>query len=50
MIYLSFVNPPPTAVPVHKSEESGRPGGGIGRDDVIYSQKEGNIHSMYSCT
>ncbi|KAK3764612.1 hypothetical protein RRG08_008492 [Elysia crispata] len=36
-----------SAVPVHKSEESGRPGGGIGRDDVIYSQKEGNIHTAY---
>ncbi|XP_035828900.1 uncharacterized protein LOC118478782 [Aplysia californica] len=36
-----------SAVPVHKSEESARAGTVMTRDDVIYNQKEGNIHVAY---
>ncbi|CAL1527760.1 unnamed protein product [Lymnaea stagnalis] len=34
-------------VPVHKSDESARAGSVMTRDDVIYSQKDGNIHTAY---
>ncbi|XP_055865507.1 roundabout homolog 1-like isoform X5 [Biomphalaria glabrata] len=36
-----------SAVPVHKSDESTRGGSVMTRDDVMYSQKDGNIHTAY---
>ncbi|KAH9509233.1 hypothetical protein Btru_046533 [Bulinus truncatus] len=36
-----------SAVPVHKSDESTRGGNVLTREDVMYSQKDGNIHTAY---
>ncbi|XP_048254248.1 roundabout homolog 2-like isoform X2 [Haliotis rufescens] len=37
-----------SAVPVHKSDESARGGNVLSRDDVVYAQKDGNMHSNLS--